>query len=162
MKKTFLVMYNIFSVIFLSGTMHGFWKPQFVQNYQRTRAEKHVGNKPACIQLKPYRNGSYIQFNFDAQDFGIAMTAKMMAQTMYAMAHTGTRIENFKTAVWRPGIARSIINWVPFMVTCSMLASIKDRFELKKELQEVRRLQHNNSDEILHQEVNQKNDNKSE
>ena len=146
MTKSFCYSLIIFFVTISSHAIYSIpmselwpsWSPiQVWQNYKKKHAQKHVGEKPAWFKFMPYNNGSYVQFNFDARDFCLAMIVKMTAQTMYAMAHTGTRIENFKTAVWRPGIARSMINWVPFAVTCSMLASMKERKELAKKLEEV-------------------------
>lgn len=109
------------------------WWKNYAQEYQGT----HVGDKPAWLNILPYTHGHYVQFNLDAQDFCCAMTVKMLAQTLYAMAHTGTRIENFKTAVWRPGVARSVINWVPFCVTCSMLSTLKEKRQLLQQLEAV-------------------------
>ncbi len=138
MKKMFL-FFAIVSSNFACSKLPEFWNlQQVLQDYQKDQKLKHTGEKPVFFQIKPYNSGSYVQFNFDAKDFVFALMVKMTAQTMYAMAHTGTRIENFKTAVWRPGIARTIINWVPFFVTCSFLASMKEKKELIYKLGEAK------------------------
>jgi hypothetical protein len=141
-KKTdflgiFMKKFFYFSCLILQFAFSTFLHAADSQTQDREMAiqKNLLQEKPNWLTMPRYKGGRYVQFNIDLGDFCAAMMVKMGAQTLYTMAHTGTRIENFKTAVFRPGMARAMINWGPFVTACYLFSCVREKQELLQSLQ---------------------------
>ena len=92
----------------------------YLDDYHRRRAEKYVGEKPPWIQMPCCKDGRYLQLNLDPWIFACATTVKILYQTFNTMARTGTKFENIKVSVFRPGVAGTISKWGPFLQHISL------------------------------------------
>lgn len=97
-----------------------YWKSD-----QEEDAKLYKGEKPRLITSGYYEHGCYINFSVDRTAFGWAMVAGTAVRMGVAISNTGTKYETFRTAILRPGIAKSALFWGPALVAYNWVMNRK-------------------------------------
>lgn len=103
-----------------------------VSFFENKKIENISAEKPLFFQQGQYRDGEYFQFTVDKPAFVWGSAAGVAMRTLASLAQCGTRFENFKSSVLRPGVIKSMLFWVPAVVGYRYSLVIK----MNKNLQE--------------------------
>ncbi|MBM17892.1 MAG: hypothetical protein CL947_02380 [Epsilonproteobacteria bacterium] len=99
--------------VFVSHVTLGFWN------------DNELKPKPPFYKTGSYELGGYMQFNVDTKGFGGAVVAGATFRTLFSIALCGNKLESFKKAVFQPGVAKSLLFWLPAVGTYHFIVNAK-------------------------------------
>jgi len=110
------------------------WWQKRQEKIARENAILYVGEKPQAIQVGHYQHGRYVQFTLDMRAFCAGMLAGSCFRGLYSVATCGTEYKKFKQAAFTPGVAKSLLFWVPAVAAYqfSVLVNLKKYEDLAR------------------------------
>ncbi len=100
------------------------------------KEKSELSEKPPFFYQGKYKDGSFVQFAVDREAFVLGSLAGVSVRTLVALAQCGTKFENFKSSVLRPGIVKSVLFWAPAFGVYRYVLAIKTNDQLVHRLSE--------------------------
>jgi len=100
-----------------------FSKKQFFCGHEKKNYS--YKEKPAFFSRGDYDHGKYIQFSVDQNGGMLGLGLGVSIRTLVALSQCGTKFENYKSSVLRPGIVKSLLFWGPTVFGYKYALAIK-------------------------------------
>lgn len=133
-KIIFCTLY--FSVFLINFQMHA-WPNVFgCRSSKKSGHDEYIeqSEKPSFLCQGRYKDGKYLQFTVDKSAFMWGCLAGVSMRSLVSLAQCGTKFENFKSSVLRPGIVKSMLFWVPMTIGYRYALAIKTNQKLEDRL----------------------------
>lgn len=127
-----------FIIIFFSNFNYGFCNPREMwDKYHQQQEQKYVGEKPNFCRQGFYNDGKFVQFTVDEKAFFYGLTAGAIARIIFVLASCDKKFETFKSSVVRPGLAKSVLFWVPTVFVYNSVMGNKEKEGLREKLARI-------------------------
>ena len=104
--------------------------------FGREKEKIELLEKPQFFHQDKYKDGTLVQFTVDRDAFLLANVTGISVRTLVALAQCGTKFENFKSSVLRPGAVKSVLFWAPAFGVYRYVLAVKSNDELLHRLSE--------------------------